>query len=246
MISRLIGRVFSAARDGLARVLIRMGVSANALTVTGLLPTVVAGYFIARGSFVWAVLFIVISGAFDMLDGAVARLSGRMTAFGGVLDSSLDRYADIVLFGALSWYFYDVRAQRALALVTLAALAGALLVSYTRARAENVIEKCRGGFWARGERIVYMTIGMVTGGLPVVVCVMAVGTHWTAIGRILYTRRMCMNPPREIGPKDHLAKFFYWTYARGTLAYDIAVCILTAATIAYGRLHAAGVIQWPQ
>ena len=236
MMTALIGRVFSQARAAVASLLVRMHVSPNALTVLGLVPMAFAAWFLAQGRLGLTVTFIIVSSAFDILDGAVAKRSDRMTPFGAVLDSSLDRYADILVFGALAWRFAVGLGRTEMAVAALAALTGALLVSYTRARAECLIERCRVGFWARGERLIYLMIGMVTGSLVAVTWLLAVGTHGTALGRILYTRRMCATPPRPIEPRDHATRILYWDYERGTTPYDIAVAILIAVAIAAPRL----------
>jgi len=232
MITRLIGLAFSLTRDFIARGMIKVGITPNMLTVAGLVPPAIAGYLVARGKFAWALVAIFFIGFFDMLDGAVAKISGKITPFGGVLDSCLDRYGDIFLFCGIAWYFYVEQANAELGIISIVGLLGALLVSYNRARAEKITDKCDVGFWARGERGIYIMIGMATGGLPIVMCIIAAGTHWTAIHRILYALRMSLDPPREI--TGTLAKILYWTYKRATLPYDIAVGVLTIISIIFG------------
>src|ERR1700687_1220184 len=112
----------------------------NVLTFLGLLINVGAAVLLAAGQFRWAGVVIIGVGLFDMVDGRVARETNRVTRFGGFFDSVLDRYSDLaLLMGLLVWYgnisrpFYVV--------LTAIVMTGSVMVSYTRARAENTIPK---------------------------------------------------------------------------------------------------------
>ena len=126
------------------------------------------------------------AGLFDMVDGRVARETNRVTRFGGFFDSVLDRYSDLgVLVGLLVYYasinrnFYVV--------LTAIVMTGTVMVSYTRARAENTIPRCKVGFLERPERVVLIIIGAVFNRLPHVLWVLAVLSNVTVISRMIYT-----------------------------------------------------------
>lgn len=161
----------------------RMGISANALTFLGLALALAASFLIYRGYWFWAGGVLLLSGGVDLLDGAVARVSGTQSKFGGILDSSLDRLGDGAVLGAFVFYF--LQQQKVLiAGFAMSALIGAFLVSYVRARAECEIENCRVGFWERGERIVYLALGLLLNNIIAPVVVLGIGTHWTAVQRL--------------------------------------------------------------
>src|SRR6202163_1225731 len=120
----------------------------NVLTFLGLVINMIAAYLLAVGQFRWGGVVIIGAGLFDMVDGRVARETNRVTRFGGFFDSVLDRYSDLaVLVGLLVYYasinrfFYVV--------LTAIVMTGTVMVSYTRARAENTILRCKVGFLER-------------------------------------------------------------------------------------------------
>ena len=121
-----------------------------------------------------------------MVDGRVARETGQVTRFGGFFDSVLDRYSDLaLLMGLLVWYgninrpFYVV--------LTAVVMAGSVMVSYTRARAENTIPMCKVGFMERPERVVLLIIGALADRMAPVLWVIAVMSNLTVIHRMLFT-----------------------------------------------------------
>ncbi len=165
-----------------------LGLSANGATRVGLLCAGASAFLIYLGLFFWAGGLLLLSGLFDLLDGAIARLSGATGKFGGILDSSLDRYGDALVFGAMLFFF--VQQEQALwALLTFSALVGSFSTSYIRARAECEIENCRTGFWERGERTVFIALGLIFNNLGLVIWVLAFGTHWTACQRLWAARQ---------------------------------------------------------
>ncbi|HUU42477.1 MAG TPA: CDP-alcohol phosphatidyltransferase family protein, partial [Planctomycetota bacterium] len=181
------------------------------------------------GYFRCAVALIILSSAFDMLDGTVARLSGKTTRFGGFLDSSLDRYGDIALFGGIIVYF--MRAGDDLVVVLgVTALLGSLLISYTRARAECFIDSCKVGFFERGERTVTLMCAAVTYNMPAALWILAVATQWTVIIRIHHTWRTLAGRP--VPPANtvsgQLYHILFWDFNRGSLQFDV-LAIVTAA-----------------
>jgi archaetidylinositol phosphate synthase len=110
----------------------------------------------------------------------MARNEGKTTEFGGFLDSVFDRYVDVSVFIAIGIYTVEW-------LLVVIALSGALLVSYTRARAEKIIPKCDVGIAERGERMILIIIGLITGYIWHMLVLVAILSHLTAVHRILYT-----------------------------------------------------------
>ena len=158
----------------------------NVLTFIGLRDQHLGGVPFAAGKFRWAGVVVIGAGLFDMVDGRVARETNRVTRFGGFFDSVLDRYSDLgVLVGLLVYYasinrfFYVV--------LTAIVMTGTVMVSYTRARAENTIPKCKVGFLERPERVVLIIIGALFNRMAQVLWVIAILSNITVIHRMIYT-----------------------------------------------------------
>ena len=144
--TRAIGVVFGAAIDRIVRWLALSRIHPNVLTFIGLLINIVAAYLFAAGSFRWAGAVVIGAGLFDMVDGRVARETNRVTRFGGFFDSVLDRYSDLALLMGLLVYYASIN-RFFYVVLTAIVMTGSVMVSYTRARAENTIPKCKVGFW---------------------------------------------------------------------------------------------------
>jgi CDP-diacylglycerol---glycerol-3-phosphate 3-phosphatidyltransferase len=158
----------------------------NVLTFLGLLINVGAAWLLAVNKFRWAGAVIIGAGLFDMVDGRVARETNRVTRFGGFFDSVLDRYSDLgLLVGLLVWYGSINRPSYVV--LTAVAMMGSVMVSYTRARAENSIPTCKVGFMERPERVVLMIIGALFDRMPEVLWVIAVLSNLTVIHRMIFT-----------------------------------------------------------
>ena len=158
----------------------------NVLTFLGLVINIIAAYLLAIGQFRGAGYVIIGAGLFDMVDGRVARETNRVTRFGGFFDSVLDRYSDLaLLMGLLVWYgsinrpFYVV--------MTALAMTACVMVSYTRARAENSIPTCKVGFMERPERVVLVIIGALFSRMAPVIWVIAVLGNLTVVHRMIFT-----------------------------------------------------------
>lgn len=171
-------------------------ISPNILTITGLLISVLAALEFAIGDLIMGALFIILSGIFDVLDGAVARVSGNITPFGGVLDSVCDRYADAVIFagiiyGSVNGSIYQPSLLQApLWLWCVLALIGSYMVSYTRARAEAAGSTSMNvGVAERSERLIILVLGGLTGYILIAVAIIAVLAHVTLIQRILNAKQ---------------------------------------------------------
>jgi CDP-diacylglycerol--glycerol-3-phosphate 3-phosphatidyltransferase len=172
----------------------RMGVTADALTVFGLLCSVVTAVLIASGHLVWAVVGVIVSGVADLLDGAIARGSGQASPRGAFFDSVTDRASDALLFGGVAWYLADQNPYYAI--LAFAVAACSMMISYERARAEALGLDARGGLMERAERFVFLAIGLAFNVLVPVLWVMLVLTSLTAIQRFVRVYRQAGRPPR--------------------------------------------------
>ena len=184
--TRAIGVACGAVIDRIVHALTLSRIHPNVLTFMGLVINIVAAVLFARGKFLTAGLVVIGAGLFDMVDGRVARESNRVTRFGGFFDSVLDRYSDLCLligllvyYASIDRYFYVV--------LTAVVMMGSVMVSYTRARAENTIPKCKVGFLERPERIVLILIGALFNRMAPVLWVIAVLSTVTVIHRMIYT-----------------------------------------------------------
>ncbi len=201
MFGASIGRAGQAIIDAMVRWLARGHISPNLLTFTGVAINVGSGLLFGYGRFFWAGIVLIVANLFDMLDGQVARLSGRVTLYGGFLDSSLDRLSDMVVFvGLMVFYARDTEFHSTLNVFLVGAgMMGSVLVSYASARAESLIPKCDVGFLRRPERVVLFIIGALStrpgshnffaNRMPAVLWVLAVGSFWTFAHRMYHTRR---------------------------------------------------------
>ncbi len=186
MLSQTIGRICRAILNFMVRGISLLGVSPNLLTLVGFLITLLAAWFLSQGRFFDAGIVIIFSGIFDMLDGRVARVTRSETPFGAFFDSVLDRYSDMALF--LGLLIHYARAEQMTYLVLSGiVMIGAVMTSYTRARAESLIPLCKVGFMERPERLVLIIIGALSGKMAPVLWVMAVMSNLTVIHRIVYT-----------------------------------------------------------
>ncbi len=164
----------------------RIKVNPNLITLLGFVINIVAAFYLAKGQFGIAGTIIFIAGAMDMLDGAVARLTGTATRFGAFFDSVIDRYSDIVLYLGLIIYFGKMPRMTYVVLVGICIM-GSMMTSYTRARAESLLDKCKVGFLERPERVVLLILGTWFYRVEHVLWVIAVLSNWTVISRIIFT-----------------------------------------------------------
>jgi CDP-diacylglycerol--glycerol-3-phosphate 3-phosphatidyltransferase len=187
MLGRYKGDVDRLA-DPVARALIRARLRPNQLSLCGLGTSLGATLALALDHPVLGGLTLAVAGALDILDGAVARAAGQVSAFGAFLDSVLDRYSDLLVLGGVVLLFLR-RGQAVHLLGTLLALVGTVMVSYTRARAESVGVECRVGVMERGERLLTLVAGALLDWLAPAVWILAVGANATAVHRIVHTWR---------------------------------------------------------
>lgn len=171
--------------EPIARFLGAIGLTPNSLTWIGLLLTVAVSLVLASGSMRLAGLLLIVTLGFDALDGTLARLTDASSRFGAFLDSTLDRWAEIVLYGALIWRFLQTDSDLGVMLAA-AAMAASLMVSYA-ARAEGVGLQCKEGILTRFERLALLIIGLITGLIIWALWIIAILAGFTAFQRIWVT-----------------------------------------------------------
>jgi len=197
-------KFFRRLAEWWVRPMVKLGITPNMLTVTGLVLALFSAVAIARDHLVWGAVLLFIGGAFDLSDGALARVQNSRSDFGAFFDSTLDRYSEaIVLMGLV--YFYGERAQTGALLVVFAVLVGSLLVSYTRARAQGLGLDCEVGLYARPERVMTLVVGLIFyPWLLWFLALLAVVTNVTAIQRIVHVWRL--THPRPETPPSLLGR----------------------------------------
>ncbi len=173
----------------IARLLAKTRVAPTTLTWLGFLIAVGSGVLIAFGYTFAAGFVVLFGGLFDMLDGALARFTNRVTKFGGVLDATLDRLGEVVvLLGIL--VFYAREQSTAGILLTGLALPASLLVSYLRARAEAINLECKVGLFTRTERVILLALGLLLSqfdyALITALSIIVFFSFLTIIQRLLY------------------------------------------------------------
>ena len=180
--------------DPVARLLFRVRVRPNHLTVLGLGVSVVAAHAFFQGRLRLGAALLTVAGLFDFFDGSLARLSNSESAFGAFLDSVVDRYSDLVVLLGIA-LFYERRDDGLGVFLTMATLVGTIMVSYTKARAQSVGVQCEIGLMERPERMIVLIAGGVFHLLTLALVVLAVLTNLTALQRILYVRRVARDRP---------------------------------------------------
>jgi CDP-diacylglycerol--glycerol-3-phosphate 3-phosphatidyltransferase len=172
--------------DPLARFVGRTGLSPNSVTLIGFVLMIVVGFVLSQGYLQLAGVLLIVAAVFDAIDGALARLSDRVTRFGAFFDSTLDRYAEAAVFLGILVYFYGQGASTEVFLTYLAII-GSLMVSYTRARGEGLGVSIRGGLLSRLERMAILILLLLLKQLTLAVWILAVLTNLTALQRIWLT-----------------------------------------------------------
>ena len=176
-----------------ASILSRTGVTPNTLTVMGFLVSVAAGVLIAKEYFLVGGLVTLFAGAFDLLDGPLARATGRTSKFGGFLDSTLDRLSEsAVLAGILAYYAFNDGTWESL--LAFGCFVGSVMVSYLRARAEGLGVKCEVGIFTRVERVIVMSIGLMFGqwydlAIPIMLGIITALAFVTVLQRLIHVQR---------------------------------------------------------
>ena len=178
--------------DPLSRLLARLGVQPNLLSLIGFFIASAAGAVVAAGYISHGGWLLLLSGPFDALDGALARIAGLETRFGAFLDSFIDRYSEAaVLFGILYWS--NFQGDRILIALTFLTLLGSLMVSYARARAEALNISCKVGLFTRLERFIVLTLALLTKQLLIGLVILACLTNFTALQRMFHVYRQSLH-----------------------------------------------------
>ncbi len=200
MLNKYARAFFTKVFTPIARLLLRLGISPDVVTVVGTLGVCFGAlFFFPRGQLLAGVLFITAFVFSDTLDGIMARMQGRQGVWGAYLDSTLDRFGDAAVFGGLAIWFFTGGEDLLMAYLALACLILGSLVSYARARAEGLGMRADVGIAERADRLVstLVTTGLVGLGLPQVVltavlAVLAVASAVTILQRMLLVRRQAL------------------------------------------------------
>lgn len=199
MLGESIGHTAMKIINAMVKGLASAGVHPNILTTIGVCINLGCCILFGFGEFFWGGIVLIVANVFDMLDGNVARLTGRVTKFGGFLDSTLDRLSDMVVFLGIMIFYAGNSPQHSLLNVTLAGVGmiASVMVSYTTARSEGLGVKANVGFLQRPERVVLLIIGALStwdwnsdfwlfNRMPQVLWVLAIGSVWTLVHRMYF------------------------------------------------------------
>ena len=208
---------------------VALGIHPNVLTLIGVLINVAAGFALAQDRFLLAGVIMIVANIFDFIDGKVAYITGKQSAFGAFWDSTLDRFSDLALFTGLI-YLYSRLDRHDYVLITTLTLIFSIMTSYARARAESLVQKCKVGFMERPERIVLFMIGAFTDRMAAVLWVILVLSVVAVADRIYYTY-LALNTlpmPSHQGVGGVFKRAFFWTDERTTIPYDLWVIAILA------------------
>ncbi len=251
-----IGKICMFPLGAIIRVCVALRIHPNVLTTAGVVTNVAAAWALGLGAFVLGGVIMIVANIFDFIDGKVARELHEETRFGGFFDSVMDRFSDITLFIGLT-YLYAEKGRTDYVIVTALAMMFSVMTSYTRARAESLITKCKVGFMERPERIVLFMIGAFTNRMAAVIWVILVLSVFAVADRIYYTWRelsggirvedelqhrlaeIRLSTPRSGAggpgmtrvltlPALAVWRTFFWTYERATRQYDLWVIAILA------------------
>ena len=177
----------------LGRGLSRLGITPDALTVLGVLFALATAVAVASGHVIWGAVGIALSGLGDLLDGNMARSSGRTGVRGSFFDSVMDRVSDALVLGGVAWYFGRISPHLPILAMAVAALS--MLISYERAKAEGLGLIAKGGLMERAERYVLLGVGMAFDVLVPVLWIMFALTLFTATQRFVRVWKQADRPP---------------------------------------------------
>jgi len=179
---------FKGILDPIGAFLNKLGITPNTMTILGLAGQIGAAYLLARGEMIWGGLVVLVMGPFDAIDGTMARLRGKVSRFGGFLDSVIDRYAELFIFAGLLIYYLGQNQQLPVFLVYAAAV-GSMMVSYTRSRGETAGFKVTSGLLTRVERYIIIVVSLLINRPLIALWILAFLGNFTALQRIWLTRQ---------------------------------------------------------
>jgi len=171
------------------RIVAKTNLSPNAITVIGLALNLVVAAVISTGNLLLGGALLLVAGAFDVVDGAVARATNQVSRFGSFFDSTMDRYADAVILGGVLLYFIEDDAGSWPIMLVFITLVGSLMISYTRSKAESLGIRGDVGFAQRAERVIILAAGLMLGYPVWAVGVLAILTQFTVLQRIFHVWR---------------------------------------------------------
>jgi CDP-diacylglycerol--glycerol-3-phosphate 3-phosphatidyltransferase len=209
---------------------VALGIHPNVLTFVGVVINVGAAVALGKQRFVLAGVIMIGAAIFDFIDGKVAHISGKQSQFGAFWDSTLDRFSDQILFFGLIYLYSNLR-RTDYVMITALAMIFSIMISYARARAESLIDKCKVGFMERPERIVLFWIGAFSNRMAAVMWVILILSIITVYNRIHYTYLVLNHKPIPSGPNPvfrALSRAFFWRDERATLPYDLWVIAILA------------------
>jgi len=224
-----IGALCMLPLRAIIRLCVVLRIHPNTLTLIGGIINIGAAWALAYDRFALAGVVIIVANIFDFIDGKVAHITNTGSRFGAFWDSTLDRFSDIALFLGLI-YLYAHLGRTGYVMTAALALVFTIMTSYTRARAESVVQKCKVGFMERPERIVLFIIGAFTNRMAGVLWVILVLTILAFANRSYYTY-LVLNQrplPSRQGWRGFFSRVFFWTDERATLAYDLWVIAILA------------------
>lgn len=184
MISERARVITSGLVARVAGLISRTGLTPNMLTILGFVMSVVTGVVLSRGSFAAGGILMLVASLFDALDGSVARVTNRVSKFGGFFDSTLDRLAEAFIYLGVLVYFVEQPDGREEAILTYLAMVGSLMVSYARARAEGAGYECKVGLFTRFERIVVFATGLLFSQVRIALWIIVIGSFMTVLYRV--------------------------------------------------------------
>ena len=225
----LIGAICMFPLRAIIRACVALRIHPNTLTLVGAIINVGAAWALGYGRFILAGIVMIVASIFDFIDGKVAHNLNLQSRFGAFWDSTLDRFSDLALLTGLI-FLYSRLGRSDYVLVASLALIFSIMTSYTRARAESLVDKCKVGFLERPERIVLFWIGAFTNRMAAVLWVILVLSILAVANRIYYTY-LALNglpmPSRE-GAAGVFNRAFFWTDERATPPYDAWVIAILA------------------
>jgi CDP-diacylglycerol--glycerol-3-phosphate 3-phosphatidyltransferase len=187
MATRAIQPITDWTLNRIADFLSALRLTPNILTITGVFLNAGVAFILVQGRFfLGAWLYLIVSMS-DLLDGILARKRNMVTPFGAFLDSVMDRLADGFIFAGLLLHYALIH-NIPCVVISASAMLGAMITSYTRARAESLIPRCKVGFMERPERVILLAIGLMFDRVPICLLLMAITSFITIIDRILLTK----------------------------------------------------------
>ncbi len=198
-------RWFCRSLERVTKSIAATGLSPNQVTIISLFFGMLTGLSLIQGKFGWALLFGFLMAVADVLDGQLAVLTNQKSRFGGILDSTIDRYNEALLFIGLGGHFY-LTGQPVWIFIIALIMIGSFNISYVKARAEGAGMDCPVGLLQRSERLVMIAIGIIFQGwvLNLILILLAIMTQVTVIQRLLYVAKTdkSQGAPTELTGKE--------------------------------------------